>query len=169
MKKTMSLFAVLMTIASLSTVMAASNEPSECIQSDLEGMWAVSTGGQIIKMTVSADGNAKTTANNAFIMEPYDSTTTAPLMVGTTATNSCEFTGSFTVDYAKQSFDKSQPAILESNASLPVIGVLSADKMTMVISSSENGTYPENSQCNTKSYYCYTTGFDFSGTAVKVQ
>ncbi|CAG7857334.1 hypothetical protein MCAMS1_02117 [biofilm metagenome] len=169
MKKTMSFCTLLLTIAALSNAIAAPNQPSECIQSDLAGVWAVSTGGQVIKMKVSADGSAETTAINSFISEPYASMTTAPLTIGATPTSSCEFTGSFTVDYARQSFDKSQPAIIESNATLPVSGVLSADKMTMVISSTEIGTYPENSQCNTASYYCYTTGFDFSGTAVKVQ
>lgn len=166
MQKISSFIIALATVSAISTANAS---PSQCIQSDLEGEWAVSTGGQIVKMKVSADGAAATTAVNSFTSDPYESNTTAPLTLVASSANNCEFTGSFSVDYAKQSFDKSQPAFLESNASLPVVGVLSADKMTMVISPATNAIYAENSECNSGNYYCYTTGFDFSGTAVKVQ
>lgn len=166
MKKISSFITVLAAVSAISTANAS---PSQCIQSDLAGEWAVSNGGQVIKMKVSQNGQAETTAVNSFTSEPYESTTTAPLTLVASSDNGCEFTGSFTVDYAKQSFDKSKYAYLESNASLPVVGVLSADKMTMVISSAAAGVYPENSGCNSQNYYCYTTGFDFSGTAVKVQ
>lgn len=166
MKKISSFITVL---AAVSAIATANASPSQCIQSDLEGEWAVSSGGQIIKMKISAGGTASTTAVNSFTSEPYESTTATPLTLVASSANSCEFTGSFTVDYAKQSYDKSKFAYLESNASLPVTGVLSADKMTMVISNAATGIYPENSDCNSENYYCYTTGFDFSGTAVKVQ